>query len=184
MYESTGQFPEGYVGGGNVHAVGLFDECLSIRAVPDVQPSSTLFTGQYCTVYFHVEPVSADEIHSLNDPNQRAENWLLLYQIYQQLFNESLPLKTPKIRETDPNTPFLPSVGLCLPSSCSAEDVRSACAQQVGSSTIRCNHSVVTITDANYCYTKEKVDAPPDLDGADITVMYVLNHDISNDCLF
>ncbi len=175
MYESTGQFPEGYIGGGNVHAVGLFDECLSVNTALEEQESDSSFQGQYCTVFFHVEPISPNEV-DLEDEiheEERAENWLFLYQLYQRLFNESVPLKAPKVRETDVNSRFLPSVGLCLPSSCSAEDVRSACAQQVGSSTIRANLSVVTVTDDRYCYTKAKVDASPDLNGADITVTYV-----------
>ena len=170
MYESTGQFPEGYIGGGNVHAVGVFDECLSVSAVLEEDSS---FQGQYCTVFFHVEPVSSDDVDFEDNKTHRegrAENWLLLYQLYQRLYNESVPLKAPKVRETDVNSRFLPSVGLCLPSSCSVEDIRSACAQQVGSSTIVANLSVVTITDDSYCYTKAKANDPPVLDEADIVV--------------
>lgn len=175
MYESTGQFPEGYIGGGNVHAVGLFDECLSISTALHANTNrESDFRGQYCTVFFHVEPVSEDELATTDEdaPQDRAENWLLLYQLYQLLYNESTPLKFPKVRDTDTNSRFLPSVGLCLPSSCSAEDVRSACAQQVGSATLRANVSVVTISDESYCYTEAKVNQPPNFDAADIVVMY------------
>ncbi|KAI9551728.1 hypothetical protein GHT06_022064 [Daphnia sinensis] len=128
MYESSGRLVENLIhieGGNNVHhESGLFDGCLS------VQSDRVSFKGQYCTVFFGLEPVVEEE--SLDDiPDSDVEN--IYY--YQK-----------------------PSVGFCLPSTCTASDLRTAVAQQVGHRVSKGkNFSIVAIASEDYCYTEEKI---------------------------
>ncbi|XP_059353377.1 nose resistant to fluoxetine protein 6-like [Daphnia carinata] len=128
MYESSGKVIENLIhieGGENVHhESGLFDGCLS------VQSDAVSFKGQYCTVFFGLEPVVEEE--SFDDiPDADVEN---IY-FYQK-----------------------PSVGFCLPSTCTASDLRSAVAQQVGHRVSKGkNFSIMAISSEDYCYTEEKI---------------------------
>ena len=55
------------------------------------------------------------------------------------------------------------SVGFCIPSTCTARDIRSAVSQRVGV-------SLVSITSEDYCYTQDKIIANNQFDiGATIT---------------
>jgi hypothetical protein len=66
-----------------------------------------------------------------------------------------------------------PSVGFCLPSTCSASDLRSAVSQRVGHRTIKeRNFSIVAIANENYCYTQQKIDSSrTTFDNVTITVL-------------
>jgi hypothetical protein len=118
-------------GSDNVHhESGLFDECLS------VQPDGVPFQGQYCTVFFGLKP-------------QEKEN-------SQRDLNDS---EKEEINENMSNFQK-PSVGFCLPSTCSSSDLRSAVAQLVGHRVIKeKNFSIVAISDEKYCFTREKIHA-------------------------
>ena len=115
------------------HESGLFDECLSVES--DRVP----FQGQYCTVFFELKPVKEEETnvnHLENISNTSTDEPVENLYTYQK-----------------------PSVGFCLPSTCSASDLRSAVAQHVGYRTIKeTNFSIVTVANENYCYTQKKID--------------------------
>ena len=91
-------------------------------------------------------------------------------------------LKEPKVSDTNFLAQFLPGMDLCIPSSCSADDLRRAVAQFVGQEVIYTDidiennqtryYSIVTYADEGWCHTRESVDAPPNFDGPDIAVMY------------
>ena len=176
MFGASGKLPGGFYSSGNSAAPGLFEECLSSQGLGQ----NFSFKGQYCTVYFSVEDVTEDELEQSS--NKSSRNWLAIHQWEQLLFNGP-KLKNPKERNGDLNTAFgfLPSVGICIPSSCSALDFRSAVAQLVGHSSIANStkedsdqliyKSVVTTTDEDYCFTQVKIDSSPSFDGPDIAVM-------------
>jgi hypothetical protein len=165
--ESSGKVPLGLYGAGNVHADGLFDECLAVRA-PD-------FDGQYCTAYFKAAPVNESEIllssgwssSASGDVEGRSANLVTILQLLGFLSPNAGRVE-PKVATADVITYVFPSISFCLPSSCSADDLGQAVAELVGSYIIA-NYSIVTVTDERYCF-KENKD-PPSFDGPDITVM-------------
>ncbi|XP_046631169.1 nose resistant to fluoxetine protein 6-like isoform X3 [Daphnia pulicaria] len=138
MYESSGKLVKNLIyaeGSDKVHhGSGLFDECLS------VQSEGVPFQGQYCTVFFGLKLIDQEEsaLGHRNDTNS--------------------------LNEEEPNEHISnfqkPSVSFCLPSTCTAGDLRSAVAQLVGFRVInQNNYSIVTISSDNYCYTEEKIHA-------------------------
>ena len=162
MQESSGKLPEeiqlltSTQSGNNRFEYGLFDQCIS------AQSDTGRFTGQYCTVLLELEEVGGVE---LGEPKSKE------VEIPKSIFNH---LSTKE-----------GVVGLCLPSSCSALDVRKAVAQRVGqfkfplsgnglsvlpSSLIKNQKSgdvivsVTAISDESYCYTQEKVESQSKLD--------------------
>ena len=169
MKESSGKVPVGLYGSGNLHADGLFDECLAIRA-----PN---FGGQYCTVYFNAAPVNESEIllsewSSRIDYNEdvevRSANLVTILQ-FLGFLSPNAGRVEPKVATANAISYVFPSISFCLPSSCSAEDLGQAVAELIGSYIIA-NYSIVSITDEQYCFKENK--NPPSFDGPDITVMY------------
>lgn len=164
--ESSGKLPIGFYGGSNnFHAVGLFDECLSVRA-----PSG--FTGQYCTAFFYPGPIRFEDIvneTSTNNNLARSVNLATLWQMLGIIRGDDDVMVEPKLAQASPQTAFFPSIGLCIPSSCSAQDLGEALAQVVGSYVIA-NLSIVTFTDDTYCF-KSPANKHHPFDGADISVM-------------
>ena len=169
MLESSAQLPAGVFGSGNFHAEGLFDECLAVRA------ESNRYRGQYCTVFFKPEPVERSEIVSdelmLVEDERNGTSSAALH-VLNKLFEGSVrgvrDRVEPKLSGSDAMVFILPSLGLCIPSSCSASDLGQSVAKLVGSYVIA-NQSIVTIADENYCYTED--DSPTSFDGPDIAVM-------------
>ena len=167
MYESSGQLPPGLFGAGNYHADGLFDECQAVR-------SSSVFNGQYCSVYFKPAAVDQSEIipappSSFEERQEGRSNFITIFQILGILGQISGADRVePKLSGINSATYILPSISFCLPSSCSAADLGQAVAELVGSYIIA-NYSIVTVTDEPYCFN-DNVD-PPSFDGPDITVM-------------
>ena len=165
MKESSGKVPVGLFGSGNLHADGLFDECLAVRA-----PN---FDGQYCTAYFKAEPVTESEIiwspeaAYKEDAEERSANFVTLLNLLGFLSPNTGRVE-PKVETADEITYALPSISFCLPSSCSAQDLGQAVAELIGSYIIA-NYSIVTVTDERYCFKENKdlisFDAP------EITVM-------------
>ncbi|XP_057365447.1 nose resistant to fluoxetine protein 6-like [Daphnia carinata] len=168
MLESSAQFPAGVFGAGNYHAEGLFDECLAVRG------GSNRFQGQYCTVFFKPERVSGMiGNHTTTENNQTDSSTALI--ILNHLFGTSVEDAVrvePKISSVDPSTYMLPSLGLCIPSSCSASDLAHSIAQLIGRYVIA-NQSIVTIADEKYCFTAEE-DSSTSFSGPDIAVMATL----------
>ena len=160
VYESSAKFPEGWFGSSNPSAFGLFDECLSIH------PPNLNFQGQYCTVFF--KPVYLDEIELEGQSRQERMNWLTIYGLIGWWFNNDATLIEPKIFNTDPYPYVYPSIGFCIPSSCSPSDFRSAVAQQVGVFPLT-NFSIATAADEKYCFTES--NEPIHFDGPDIAFL-------------
>ena len=138
MYQSSGKLVKDLIyieGSDNVHhESGLFDECLSVES------NGVPFRGQYCTVFFGLKPVDSEESTRgrRNDTNN---------------FNEAEPMEHISNFQK-------PSVSFCLPSTCSAGDLRSAVAQLVGFRVINQNNfSIVAMSSEDYCYTQEKIHA-------------------------
>ncbi|XP_057375604.2 nose resistant to fluoxetine protein 6-like [Daphnia carinata] len=142
MYESSGRLAEQlfHTNSHNVHhSSGLFDECLSI------QPEDVPFQGQYCTVFFENESVREHE----NDHNYRSQDLLET--------GKTAVCKEGEPKEHKSNF-VMPSVGFCLPSTCSARDLRSAVAQMVGKQlTNKMDFTMVAIANENYCYSQDKI---------------------------
>lgn len=91
------------------------------------------FQGQYCTVFFDLK--SSGKAYSNSEAEPSAD---------MGQFAKS-------------------SVGFCIPSTCTARDIRSAVSQRVGV-------SLVSITSEDYCYTQDKIIANNQFDiGATIT---------------
>lgn len=168
VHESSGKLPEVIQlltrsqSGNNRFEYGLFDQCISS------QSDTGQFTGQYCTVFLELEEVGEVELGEARSKE---------IEIPKSIFNH---LSTKE-----------GIVGLCLPSSCSALDVRKAVAQRVGklkfplsgnslsllSSSLIKNQksgdvivSVTTISDESYCYTQEKIVSQSKLDKKAISV--------------
>lgn len=169
MLESSAQFPAGVFGAGNYHAEGLFDECLAVRT------ESNRFKGQYCTVFFRPEPVKQSEITKDSLTENGPTDSPLALAILRQLFGPSVldaVRVEPKLLPADPSTYILPSLSLCIPSSCSASDLGLTVAQLIGRYVIA-NQSIVTIADENYCFVTEE-DSSTSFDASDIALMYDL----------
>jgi hypothetical protein len=141
VYQSSGRLAEHLIhtGSGYVHHdLGFFDECVSIY------PSDVPFQGQYCTVFFDLTPVS------------RRQNY--------EKQNPAIDQSIKSDKEGEPKNHIsnflMPSIGFCLPSTCSARELRYAVAQRIGYRLIEnVNFSLVAITNENYCYTNNKLSA-------------------------
>ena len=140
MYQSSGKLAENLIHTGSDyvhHDLGFFDECIS------VQPNSAPFQGQYCTVFFDLI-LATKQQH-----NEKHNN----YSTFDLVINA---------KEGEPKKHIsnfvMPSVGFCLPSTCSARDLRSAVSQRIGYRLVQEKHfSLIAITNENYCYTQDKV---------------------------
>jgi len=174
MQESSGKLPDGFVDGFlSGQAMGLYDECLSVRAHVSEAP----FQGRYCTVYFATEHVNESDVSAKSpDRHQLGDNWITLLDFLQTLLSgERIAPK-----EADGHFGLISlarGMGICIPSVCSAADVRQAIAQLVGSFPLPGEKgkrsSIVTITDERYCYSDD--DPVPSFDGPDIVVIVVLS---------
>lgn len=136
MYESSGRLVEHllYIDGSeNVHfESGLFDDCVSVRS------DAIAFQGQYCTVFFGLKPVTNEQSVDDHETTSSDDYWTSKENIYD---NQK------------------PAVGFCLPSSCTAKDLRSAISQRVGYRVIKGeNFSITVLASENNCYTQEKIN--------------------------
>lgn len=143
VYESSGKLVEDLI-----HIEGNSDvhhESGLFDGCVSVQPDGILFEGQYCTVFFGLTEVTEQD---------NAEN-----------------LKEEQPKESSSN--FLkPSIGFCLPSTCTASDLRSAVAQQLGYRVSNGkNFSMTAISSEDYCYTQQKILANGTMDNLTIIVM-------------
>ena len=101
---------------------------------------------------------------------------------YCSVFFDLKPANYSKEAEPDENISNfkMPSVSFCIPSSCSASDLRSAVAQRVGHRSINgINHTIVTITSEDYCNTESKInDNGIQSDSVAITGLYGIIYSI------
>ena len=149
----------GLLARGNIHADGLFDECLAVRA-----PN---FSGKYCNVYFVPTIVDPSEIIKPTIENDERANLIGIFHFLGERFGYRRV--KPKVSQADPTSYVFPSVSLCVPSSCSSSDLGEAVAQLIGGYVFSGNVSIVTVTDDNYCFVDNP--PPPSFDGPDIAVM-------------
>ena len=211
MYEASGKFPDSsgeLYRWNKIQSTGFFDECLRVEA--------DSFQGKYCTAMFTLEPLKSYEIQDDMAPSStlNQNSWVANYQLPREWFvadddSQSSSasaaaagpvVKNPKSRPfKDPGylLPFrLPSIGYCIPSSCSGDEFASALAQLVGRRAVRTPggnskaaedaaadadgakqqarqqyKAIVTLAGDNYCYTREMVESVPDFDAGDICYM-------------
>lgn len=168
MYESTAKYPEALFGGGNLHAVGLFDECLAVRA-----PEPYNFAGRYCTVYIEpriMKEGSEKEARQMRPtlPNENSRaSWINVLEFIQLLLSRNETME-PILERARPGILAFPSMGFCIPSSCSPEDLGTAVSELIGSVSLN-NTAIVTITDDHLCFSDE--DPLPTFDGPEIAMM-------------
>ena len=146
MYESSGRLVEDLIyieGSDNVHhGSGLFDECLSVESDRIGVP----FQGQYCTVFFKLQPVEEEGDHINNFIGEKETESIFTY--------------------------HKPTVGFCLPSTCTANDLNSAVSQFLGFRIVHGrNFSVVAISDENNCYSKEKIQSSGIFDNLTVFIL-------------
>ena len=146
----------------------MFDECLAVRATND--RTNTNFKGQYCTVYFRPTLAALKNDTNLQPRSSEMDRWLS--------FAELLSIKTAHTAPQATDSEYLDyilsqSSAFCLPSSCSATDLRQAMADMVGQFAISDDRSesavsILTATDQRQCYVDSEA---PQLDGADYAVL-------------
>lgn len=138
--------------------LGLYDQCISSRSQTDQ------IEGQYCSVFLKAEPLQQPYNFASFDISKKSET--------------GLDLKNPRVSVAKRYKNVYPHryladlvVGLCLPSSCRAEDVRNAVAQTIGKNTFyfvkkgdrpEANHqkliySFLTSTEDRLCHTESKI---------------------------
>ena len=144
------------------------------------------FSGQYCSVFFDTVVLFPNETDFIEeeeiitgDLNQRSF-WVYWAQVLQVLANGPTVLE-PREKDTDISSSSLPRVDLCIPSSCTYEDLRIAVASFVGNRAFSSFNdsddgqqyfvAVSTQTGDGYCFTQKEIETTPSLDGPDIAVM-------------
>ena len=128
MYESSGSLTDKLIasGTGNVrHEMGLFDECLAAVGSPS-------FEAKYCTVFFDYSNqtmlVSNSGGQSITKQGRLVENMSNFVK---------------------------PSIAFCIPSSCTADDLRSAVANRI--SNRRHLSFLSPSTSEDFCHTQSKI---------------------------
>ena len=172
VLESNSKVPQGLYQPNhrNVHAYGLFGECLSIRALNWEAESS--FQGQYCTVYFRLVSAILANTTNIQSVKGIASNWISIFERW-KLFRSAIAV--PQVADWQYFDSFLsPSNSFCIPSSCSPNEVKQAVADLVGDFAISFDNnetflSIVTVTDENQCYVQS--DQVIATDGAGATVL-------------
>ena len=149
----------------NKHAFGLFDECLAIRA--ENRETSSSFRGRYCTVYFRPTRAVLANATGLQSPRNPSNNWISIIQDW-DLFRVVRAVAQTADSAYDDHVASRSS-SFCLPSSCTAADVRRAVADLVGDFGIADGHnetfvSILTATDEKQCYVDS--DEGPGIDFA------------------
>jgi len=190
VYEATGKSAEG-LSGGNLHSVGLFDQCLDVQP-----PQPHNFVGRYITVY--IAPMNVTQLwdNGQNYTEESSERKLDMQAIRDQATHDASERRTPialldyllllanlgssnrplsqnetesLVADSFPLVLYYPSVGFCLPSSCSAVDLRSAVNEILGTHLLGDSIALVTVTDDRQSFSK--IDPADEFDGATIAVM-------------
>jgi hypothetical protein len=143
VYESSGSLTDKLMidtGTGNVqHEMGLFDECLA--AISITSPVAASFNqAKYCTVFFD----SDHQQQQMKMTNNRSES--------------SSRRPSNKISQPVENmSNFVkPSVAFCIPSSCTADDLRSAIALRLHQRR-PLTELLLPSTSEDFCYTQNKI---------------------------
>ena len=117
MFDSIGKLPDG-IFAGNTNPVGVWDECLSVEAVINGKHTErNMFKGKYCRPQF-IFPTDASEEVERDSFGLQSRR--------QELGLDLIPILPPVIHVSGQTVSgiFKFSVGLCMPSSCSAEELK------------------------------------------------------------
>ena len=117
MFDSIGKLPDG-IFAGDTNPVGVWDECLSVEAVIDGEHTEeNMFKGKYCRPQFSSPTDASEEVErsSLSSQSRRRPAGLDLEPILPPLIHVSGQTVFSSL---------MFSLGLCIPSSCSAEELR------------------------------------------------------------
>jgi len=176
VYESTAKFPEGLFKGPapNTHAVGLFDECKAVRA------EEHDFVGRYCSVYVGLRQLNDSTSETPPSNAKRDERGYLInmgryLRLIMSLINGGADDEIePVVEDAKPGAWYNPSMSFCVPSSCTAFDLRTAVAELIGSFALSVpgeeeKYSLVTYLDDRLCFAD--TDPPPEFTAGDIAVM-------------
>ena len=179
MLESSGKIPlalHAPNGKINIHSYGLFDECLSVRA--ENENTGKDFRGRYCSVYYvpvlanltNKNPEEAEKAAMTKLEDRLGSNWINMFEIWKLAKAADA---VPQVGDVTLIDLYSFSNGFCLPSSCSAADVRLAIADMVGDFALSGDNktfiSLLTATDDNHCFSQ--ADPTRQFDGPEIAVM-------------
>lgn len=141
MYESSGKLPEFIPDPSDIthHQTGWYDQCISI------QPEGIRFEGQYCSILMDVK----------SNKNPKG-------------ISRAKRLKRPSTIFHIIDDKKLYTVGMCLPSTCSDYDLRTAIVQGIATEP---NTSIIVRTGEKYCSTRSKITKQSTLDGPAILVL-------------
>ncbi|XP_043199778.1 nose resistant to fluoxetine protein 6-like [Amphibalanus amphitrite] len=159
MFDSVGKLPDG-IFAGNTNPVGIWDECLNVEAVIDgIREEDHMFKGKYCRPEFGLL-TNASEDGQVQHSLAELHNW--------SSYPSGLgiePILPPLIHVSGHTvlSQLIVSVGLCIPSSCSADELRLGLEKRMPG-------VAVTLPDGN-CHV---LDQETTFTGGDIAVMTIL----------
>jgi len=160
MIDAFAKVPEGVLSG-HINPLGDYDECVGIIAknvgveppLPGADSSdiSTSFQGKYCNVYIVPPPNDTLDTARNISPKEAVspEELLDLMSIQEGIF-------------------LIPSFSVCLPSTCSRQDIQIILTSLFNATQITKKYSLIPFV--NYCTTSDK----PDYDAGDITMIVIL----------
>ncbi len=141
--------------GNNVHqSPGLFDQCIASSS-----PSGRI-RGQYCSVFLSIQPILEQNDRSLSIEPKVTIAGRPMHVLAPTFAADSI-------------------IGFCLPSSCSAEDLRTAVANKIGRTTFWTKNkngtvtlqSILTINHDRFCHSEIKIQEKQELDALCIAFM-------------
>lgn len=137
-------------------------------------------------MFFNTDVLFPNETDFVNgtqfrNPSNRLKDFWSNWAHIIQIVVDGPIVTQPRQKNTGFASPALPRVDLCIPSSCSYEDLRIAVASFVGKRVFASLNdpetnqtyfvAVSTETGDGYCYTKKEIETTPSFDGPDIAVM-------------
>ena len=157
---------------------GLFDQCLSSGN------SQKNIKGRYCSVFIRARPVN-----SFLESRSKNHRKLFTEKLVSNVSRAAVSMEIPNPESFfDPMKKADIIVGLCLPSSCSAQDVRHSVANQIGRNYFTLSlsmgksdvgnqskpYSFVTATHEMFCHDGLRIQDPPSPDGISTAFKYLL----------
>lgn len=134
MIDSWGKVPEGILSG-HINALGDFDECINIQVknltVTYMEDNSIAksFEGRYCTSYI-VDYNTSMEAAGLLQGSKKRNSKINVFmsdgenEIFQESVSIEELLQTIFTQVVSTTSLMIPSVAICLPNSCSQEDIQ------------------------------------------------------------
>ena len=154
MFDSIGKLPDGILAG-NTNPVGVWDECLSVEAVIDGEHTeNNMFQGKYCRPQFK----------SQAGPPQQGQQSMAVSERHMGLGVEPFFPTFIEVSGQQVSSFLGISVGLCIPSSCSANELKQGLQK-------RMPKIDVEVSDAD-CHI---IDQKKSFSGGDIAMMTILS---------